>query len=470
MRVSLRRRMTFSTAAIAAAGLVMAAWIVPHLTGQALETQLRRDAQREAELVLSLVEGSRPVRLPPASGDRLVQVRDGDGRIVAASDGAVSVSNDGSEIQVVRPQPGLSAGWVTGDFDPTQLDDGWFVAEAVRRTSGGALLRAYVAAPLARLQPTVQTVRAVIVALIPALLAAVAALTWWNVNRTLRPVERVRRRAATALDAGAPVVFDVGDIDPELAGLVETFNAIIAQLAASLDRQRRLVADASHELLTPLTSIRTNLEVGLRRDDPAWPDIARRCLAIEGRLTDVAQNLLTLASHDLSRRQARTTRFDLAALVEEEAMTHTASIIVRAPGPVTVEGDRSALGQLVHNLVANAVRHAASTVTITVEQGLEVRLIVDDDGEGIPLADRARIFEPFVRLDPDRSRPGGGAGLGLAIAATIAADHGATIFVTDSPGGGARFELRLPRPASAGPVVPHLPSPSGDRDGGRDRG
>lgn len=466
MKASLRGRLTLTTAAIAGGGLVAAAWLVPQLTERALAAQLRHDAEREAGLVLALVDRPGTIAVPPASGGRLVQVRDGDGRIVAASDGAVFVSGDGAEIQVVSAAPDLTSGWVTGEFEPALLGEDWYVAEASRRTWTGGSVHAYVAAPLAGLQQAVQTVTVVMVVLVPALLAAIVALTWWNVSRTLRPVERIRREAATALDHDESVTFEVPATDAELAGLVETFNAVITRLNASLERQRRLVADASHELLTPLASIRTNLEVALRRPDPDWAHIARRCLAIEGRLADVAQNLLTLGSHDLSSRQTRATRFDLTTLAEEEAMAHSRPILVRGSGPVFVDGDRRALGQLVHNFVANAARHATSTVSISMEvSDEEVRLIVDDDGPGVPVGDRTRIFEPFVRLDRDRSRAAGGAGLGLAIAAAIAADHAASIHVTDAPLGGARFELRLPAGASPQDHVPR--ELSGDAQQGR---
>ncbi|WP_329290491.1 sensor histidine kinase [Streptomyces sp. NBC_01455] len=314
-----------------------------------------------------------------------------------------------------------------------------FAAVEVSVKSKGALT-VYAGAPLSAEQGAVRTALTVMLTGLPLLLAVVAAVTWRVTRRALRPVEGIRSEMA-AITASEDLArrVPVPDTQDEVAGLARTTNETLAALETSVERQRRFVADASHELRSPIASLRTQLEVGA-----AHPELLDVTGAVEDtvRLQRLAADLLLLARLDAGERPAGT-RFDLAGLAREE--------VSRRPG-VTVEGasaevvgSRGQMARLLGNLLDNARRHARSRVAVTLRaEGPWAVLEVADDGAGVPAAERERIFERFVRLDEARGRDDGGAGLGLAIARDVALRHGGTLTVGEARGGGALFTLRLP--------------------------
>ncbi|MFF3000224.1 ATP-binding protein [Streptomyces sp. NPDC057950] len=314
-----------------------------------------------------------------------------------------------------------------------------FAAVEVSVRSKGALT-VYAGAPLSAEQGAVRTALTVMLIGLPLLLTVVAAVTWRVTRRALRPVEGIRSEMA-AITASEDLArrVPVPDTQDEVAGLARTTNETLAALETSVERQRRFVADASHELRSPIASLRTQLEVGAAH--PELLDVTG-AVADTVRLQRLAADLLLLARLDAGERPAGT-RFDLAALAREE--------VSRRPG-VTVEGasaevvgSRGQMARLLGNLLDNARRHARSRVAVTLRtEGPWAVLEVADDGAGVPAAERERIFERFVRLDEARGRDDGGAGLGLAIARDVALRHGGTLTVGDARGGGALFTLRLP--------------------------
>ncbi|MDX6364690.1 MAG: hypothetical protein QOC85_3700, partial [Streptomyces sp.] len=303
-------------------------------------------------------------------------------------------------------------------------------------------LTVYAGAPLAAEQSAVRTALTVMLIGLPLLLAVVAGVTWLVTRRALRPVEGIRREMAaiTASEDLARRVPVPGTHD-EVARLARTTNETLAALEASVERQRRFVADASHELRSPIASLRTQLEVGAAH--PGLLDVAG---AVEDtvRLQRLAADLLLLARLDAGEGPGEA-RFDLGALVREESAQRTG--VTATAESVEVAGSRGQLARVLANLLDNAHRHARSRVAVTLraEDGWAV-LGVADDGAGVPPEERERIFERFVRLDDARSRDDGGAGLGLAIARDVALRHGGTLTVREAPEGGALFELRLPVP------------------------
>jgi signal transduction histidine kinase len=290
---------------------------------------------------------------------------------------------------------------------------------------------------------------------LPVLLAVVAAVTWLVTRRALRPVEAIRAELAAITSSGdlARRVPEPGSRD-EVAGLAATTNATLAALEGSVARQRGFVADASHELRSPIASLRTQLEVAA-----AHPEL----LDLDGLVDDVvrlqhlAADLLLLARLDAGDRPSPAERarpVELADLVRQEAARRSGGTgaggrrvrigtDVRA-SPVT-PGPEGRLARVLGNLLDNAERHAAGVVLLTLdeEDGAAV-LRVADDGPGVPPADRERVFERFVRLDDARARDEGGAGLGLAIARDLVRAQGGTLAVGEAPAGGALFEVRLP--------------------------
>ncbi|MFB7595254.1 sensor histidine kinase [Streptomyces sp. NPDC056160] len=291
-----------------------------------------------------------------------------------------------------------------------------------------------------------QVIQAMLIGL-PFLLAVVAAVTWLVTHRALRPVEGIRAEMAEITGSGdlARRVPEPASRD-EIARLARTTNATLAALEQSVERQHRFVADASHELRSPIASLRTQLEVA--EQHPELLDTADLHQDVV-RLQHLAADLLLLARLDAGER-ATGTLIDLAALVREDVARR--ATIDRITPAVTlddttleVKGSRTQLSRVLCNLLDNAQRHAATSVAVTVRAvGGTVVLSVADDGHGVVPADRERVFERFVRLDEARTRDEGGAGLGLAIARDVVQHHGGTLTLTDAPDGGADFQVRLP--------------------------
>ncbi|MGW5767313.1 ATP-binding protein [Streptomyces tendae] len=461
---SVRARATLAATLVVAVALVAAGTAVllslrSNLLGEA-GTQAERSAR---EVATELAVGTPYADLSLDVDDRPVQVVDDDGVLVAASEDLERISGTG--IDAVKPQPAASPGGEDDDDDDSgeslepgeiggritvsdgsatvdgDTEDYRFAAVPVKTDDRGTLT-VYAGAPLSAEHGAVNTALTVMLIGFPLLLAVVAWVTWLVTRRALRPVEGIRREMAaiTASEDLARRVPVPGTHD-EVARLATTTNETLAALESSVERQRGFVADASHELRSPIASLRTQLEVAAAHPELLDLDGA---VADTVRLQRLAADLLLLARLDAGERPAEA-RVDLAALAREAAEGRTGVRVRGAEGPVSVAGSRGQLGRVLANLLDNAQRHARSSVEVTVRRdGDAVVAAVADDGDGVPAADRERIFERFVRLDAARSRDDGGAGLGLAIARDVAVRHGGTLTVHDAPAGGALFELRLP--------------------------
>jgi signal transduction histidine kinase len=292
----------------------------------------------------------------------------------------------------------------------------------------------------------------VIVALavgLPILLVLIGLMVWLLAGRALAPVEAIRNRVADissrSLDRRVP---DPGGRD-EIARLAGTMNDMLARLEDSQLRQRRFVADASHELRNPLASALTEVEVDLAHPGTAdWPATAARVRTELQRLQNLVSDLLGMARVDAGAGAPRHEPVDLDELVRTESnrlrATSPVPLDTSAVDPVRLLGNRDELGRAVANLIENAARHAHSRVLVSLVDGQDAaELVVADDGPGIPTHQLDLIFEPFARLDDSRSRDDGGTGLGLAIVKEIVTAHRGTIAVDDNRPG-ARFRVRLP--------------------------
>lgn len=275
---------------------------------------------------------------------------------------------------------------------------------------------------------------------LPLAVIFVAGLAWFVTGRTLRPVEAIRHELAEVSEHNLDRRVPVPRSRDEIAKLARTTNATLDRLEAFHRRQQQFVADASHELRSPLTNLRTGLEVALTHADRAdWPEVARESLQDISRLQDLTSDLLMLAVND-NNSTPPAAIVDLAALVQE--FRPRVSCVV--PPHALMRGNASQLERLLRNLVDNAARHAKSSIVVTVRDSESwVVLEVQDDGPGIAVEDRERVFERFTRLDDARTRNSGGSGLGLTIARGIATRHGGTLTVEDSPTGGL-FVARFP--------------------------
>lgn len=458
---SVRSRATLGATLVVAVALIAAGAAVTLSLRSNLSGQASTQAERAARSVAADLAGGQAYdQLSLDDDDRPVQVVDETGTLVAASEELERISGTG--VDAVRP--GAPAAGVDDDDDEADdesLEPGE-IGEATAFSDGSATidgdsedyrfaavtvevpdkgtLTVYAGEPLAAAQSAVRTASTVMLIGFPLLLAVVAAVTWRVTRRALRPVEGIRSEMA-AITASEDLTrrVPVPDTHDEVAGLARTTNETLAALELSVERQRRFVADASHELRSPIASLRTQLEVGA-----AHPELLDVAGAVEDtvRLQRLAADLLLLARLDAGERPADT-RLDLGAVVREEAAGR-AGVTVDAP-TVEVTGSRGQLARVLANLLDNAQRHARERVTVTLRtDGAWAVVEVADDGPGVPADQREHIFERFVRLDDARTRDDGGAGLGLAIARDVAVGHGGTLTVREAPGGGALFELRLP--------------------------
>ncbi|MEU0173052.1 ATP-binding protein [Streptomyces massasporeus] len=461
---SVRARATLGATLVVAVALVAAGAAVLLSLRSNLIGEAGTQAERSARAVASELAAGTPYdKLSGLDGDDgPVQVLDEHGRLVAASEDLEKIS--GTDSGQVKPRPAVKP---TGDDDDDSddagepLEAGEISGESVFSNGSATIdgdaedyrfaavevethdrghLKVYAGSPLAAEHGAVRSALTVMLIGFPLLLGVVAAVTWLVTRRALRPVEGIRREMA-AITQSEDLARRVPEPDThdEIARLASTTNETLAALETSVERQRRFVADASHELRSPIASLRTQLEVAA-----AHPELLDLDGAVEDtvRLQRLAADLLLLARLDAGERP-NDARVDLAGLAREAVEGRT-GVTVDAE-PVEVAGSRGQLGRVLANLLDNAQRHARSAVTVNVRrEGDRAVIGVADDGDGVPEDDRERIFERFVRLDAARSRDDGGAGLGLAIARDVAVRHGGTLTAGRGPAGGALFELRLP--------------------------
>lgn len=308
----------------------------------------------------------------------------------------------------------------------------------------------HVAASLDEVDESARVVASSLTVVVPSAAAILAALVWWLVGRTLRPVEAIRVQVAGIGSADLQRRVPEPRGDDEIARLARTMNAMLERVEIAARRQQAFVADASHELRSPLTRIRSEIEVDLAHPDRA--DLAatqRSVLEETTALERLVADLLHLARSDATAGELRREAVDLDDIVLSEVRRLRASggVDVDAGGVTAaqIHGDRDQLARLVRNLLDNAARHASRTVTITLaEHGGDAVLVVDDDGPGIPPDHHDRVFERFTRLDDARTQSSGGTGLGLAICRDIVRRHGGTVAIDPDHAPGARFVVSIP--------------------------
>jgi signal transduction histidine kinase len=264
------------------------------------------------------------------------------------------------------------------------------------------------------------------------------------------PVDQLRANVDSMAGSGDGHRVTVPETGDELSRLATTMNELLDRIDLQRSAQRQFVADASHELKSPVANLRVLAETSDRpADEHAWQvlrsmvdDLLFLARSDEEALTSSDAIGVTANRHDV-------VHLDDVLFDEAERATAAApeGVHIDASGvvPASVRGDGAALSRLARNLIENAARHATSRVQVAVESGeATVRVHIDDDGPGVHEGDRERVFERFTRLDSDRARASGGTGLGLAIVARIAAIHGGSVTISTSDINGARFTLTLP--------------------------
>ena len=442
-------RVRTTVAAVLVAGLAMAVGglaLVAVLRGT-LNRELRTAARLrglDVATVLASDPSGRGVLAVDDPDELLIQVLDEGGQVVAASPNAQAMA------PVARLRPDQSAEAEIPEAAPVEVD-GEFLAVAVGAETPLGRRTVLVARSTEGVNETTAAVGGLLAVGLPLLLAVVAVTTWIVVGRALAPVEAIRAEVDAVSAAALHRRVKVPPADDEIGRLARTMNRMLGRLEQAQARQRRLVSDASHELRSPVAAIRQHAEVALAHPDrTTTAELAATVLAEDLRLQRLTEDLLLLTRADEHTLALRRRPVDLDDLVFEEARRLRAATGLRvdttAVSAGRVDGDAAGLRRVLRNLGDNAARHAAGQLAFSLAErdGL-VLLGVEDDGPGIPEADRERVFERFVRLDDARARDDGGSGLGLAIVAELARAHGGTVAVAPSGLGGARVQVALPR-------------------------
>lgn len=438
---SLRLRITLITTTVVAvflvpASLLLIGWL---RTTQLDDTDRLLNDQIDGVAVL-LQRGLLPVNIPPTGLSTAVQVVEPNGATAAKTFGLNVELTVVDRPEVNRERRAIVPSSRLGVDDTSRYR---VVARTVQYDIGSVTI--YAATTLGPADAVVRKLAIALWMAVPALVALAAAMTWFLTGRALLPVERMRREVDAIRVAGTDQRLETRQRAAELDRLAVTLNEMLDRTSASEAIRRQFLADASHELRSPLAAARAMIEVGLAYPDHAdWPATAADALVEVERLETLAAELLSLARAEGGERALRLETLDLAELVAAEVQRtpdDRVSIFSSSPAPVRV--DRTLMVRAVRNLLDNARRHANHKVTLSIAGGAKASLQVHNDGDEIAPDQRERIFEPFTRLDGARDRDEGGAGLGLSLARRITEVHGGTLGVVDTTNGTA-FLLTLP--------------------------
>ncbi|MGW7100927.1 ATP-binding protein [Streptomyces sp. NPDC054838] len=443
---SVRARATLGASAVVALALGAVSFALLGLLHGNLLRSAQADAERQAVATAGLAAGGRldPV-LAAGRGTDFLQVVDAEGRVLAASPNLVGRP----AVSGARPgSPGTVRGtWKGG---PVREEHRQRVVQVTTATASG-LVTVYAGTSLRQADAAGDMITAALAVMVPLLVLTVALVTWRVTGWALRPVEAIRAEVAEISERDLHRRVPVPPSQDEVARLAVTVNATLDRLEAAGIRQRQFIADASHELRSPITVLRTQLEVARAHPDPAsWGELVSGALEDTVRLQDLAADLLLLARLDTAE-PAPGTAVDLTGVAREAARPRGGDRVpveAELAADVMVRGSTLWLSRLVTNLLDNAQRHAAGRVSLVlrVDEERDVAVLeVCDDGPGIAEADQERVFERFTRLDDARSRDEGGSGLGLAIARDIATGLGGSLSAHAAPAGGARLVATLPR-------------------------
>jgi signal transduction histidine kinase len=413
---------------------------------QSLEADLLSTARQEVSAIRAqLRDGASPQQVVITGGDDVVvQLVGPDGRVVA------------SDHRATLRLPLLSVPGVGNDLRvPGQADRYTVVAQRIPEDDQVAMI--VVGRSSEQIDSARDTAALLLLVAVPVVVALLASIVWLSVGRALRPVEAMRREAGAITSTHFQRRLAVPPGDDEIPRLAATLNEMLDRIDQSHRLQRQFVSDASHELRSPLTTIRQTAEVARSYPDRVTvPGLADDVLAESHRLETLVAALLLLARLDDADGPESDDLVDLDDLVLQEVgraarSTGAVPVDVSRVSGGQVRGSAILLAQVVRNLVDNAARHAKSRVWVSVvERDGWVEMCVDDDGAGVPVDQREHVFERFVRLDEARAREVGGSGLGLPIVRKIVEISGGAVELGAAEAGGARFSVRLP--SAEGPV------------------
>ncbi len=445
-----RARVTIAASTMLAVILALGSLALLGLVNQALLANLDSAAATRASDIASLIgTGPLPSSLP-AQGDEnsLIQVIDFTNMVVSAS------ANISGEPSILANPPAVR-GDTTLDIASLPVGSSSFpfrvTAHPVMLASGPGWI--YVATSLSQVEAATTSLTWMLAAALPTLIALVGVTVFLSAGRSLKPIEDIRRQAES-IGSDVSKRVPVPPSHDEVSRLAVTMNQMLDQLQASAQKQKRFVGDASHELRSPLATLRAQVEISLVEADKvnAMETLARVQLQAL-RMSDLIEDLLFLARADESGHHPVREQVDLDEVVLSEvrrleAAGGVAVHLERLDG-VRMLGSARDLARMLRNIGDNALRHTRTSVLVTLESDADRAVIsIANDGPPIPDADQQRIFDRFTRLDDARSRqPGdGGSGLGLAIAQEIATFHGGSITVTSAAAPRPRTEFIISLP------------------------
>jgi signal transduction histidine kinase len=442
---TVRFRVTALATVVVAVVLVAAGIVLTTVQRTQLTSNLEQAIEDDADAVEDAIEdGDLRSTLPIGDDDELIQVVGPDGEVLAANDDAI-----GAPPFADPPSADDDDTWRTVDDLPVSDSDEEYRLLSRRVETADGVVVVHVADELEDIGESTGILAVSLAIAIPIVVAILAALVWWLVGRSLRPVDAIRSEVdgigGRELDRRVPEPPG----NDEIARLARTMNAMLGRLEDAQRREQRFVADASHELRTPLTRMRSELEVDLAQ--PATADLAathRSVLDETIALQHLVDDLLQLARSDAGAQPRRDGDVDLDDIVLREAGRMRAEGVTVDTASVTaaqIRGDHAQLARAIRNLADNAGRHARTGVAFGLaEHDHSAVLTVTDDGPGIPVEEQRRVFERFTRLDEARSTADGGTGLGLAISRDIVERHGGRIAIDPSYAAGTRIVVVLP--------------------------
>ncbi|WP_336793939.1 sensor histidine kinase [Gordonia malaquae] len=447
-----RSRVTALATVLVVVALCVAAVVIVLVSRNLMLSTADRGTSQRATEIATTIQAEGLVGVDPAllDTDQYVDVI----QIIGPGGEVIRSSRSGTVCPLgapVRPstetvEPDRTVDKSSGDFRTT------FVGVVA---PDGSMLTVAVGAAEAPLKRLVLVVTLLCVIVFPIIVLLIAFLTFHLVGRALRPVDDIRREVDEITAGRLDQRVVVPSSDDEISRLAATMNQMLDRLEAARSRQLKFVGDASHELNSPLTTIVGLTDLAASRGEPIDSDTVRDVIAPEAeRLQRMVADLLLLARADENGIALMLSTVDLDELLFAEAArirALTGLTVDDRPVPIQVDGDAEKLTRALRNLVDNAIRHAETRIGLEiVDGGDHVTIAVSDDGPGVPVSDRNRITDRFVRLDDARTRDSGGSGLGLAIVDEIIRAHGGRLFVNEAPDGGARigFDLPVDQPSS----------------------
>ncbi len=441
---SVRARVTLGAVLAVGVALAVVAVLVVRMTAGAMISDAQNAAEVQARNLAIVADAGRigSTLDVDAAGTTILQVVTESGEILGASPQLRGVPALGDSVPAIGAG---TASTVRVESWRGQATDYRVVAVGSESPSGPVAV--YAGVSLAESERVLSGLTRTLWVALGSVLVVVAGISWLVTGWALRPVDSMRREVDKFTDQDLDRRVPVPAHQDEIRRLALTMNRMLDRLQESADRQRAFIADASHELRSPLASLRTQLEVAAAHPGSfRVAELAEETLVDALRLEDLTAGLLELAKLDagVTRPQVPiNVGRELARLVRERHADRV-STTVDAPEGLVASAPDSVFSQVLSNLLDNAVRHAETEVVVTAKEvGGMVEVSVRDDGPGVPREDTERIFQRFVRLDSARSRESGGTGLGLPIARELARSAGGDVEALESSSGGA-FRLTLP--------------------------